>query len=295
MADDPAQYNMEGESRELTVLFVDVRGFTTISEGLEPKDLREYINLYLTAMSEDIRDRHQGTLDKYIGDAVMAFWGAPVAFADHAARAVATSLLMQASAARLNKDFLARGWPALKIGIGINTGMMHVGDMGSKIRQAYTVMGDAVNLGSRLEGITKVYGVGIAVGAATRDAAPASSTASWTGCGSRARTCRWRSSSRSARRAASAPTCWPNWTAGTRRWRWCARANGSRRASAWRRWPRPIPAASSTVCTRRASMPGGAIRPRPIGMAQPVLTQSNCRGQPMRHVRNAFAFFILFA
>lgn len=172
MADDPEQYNMDGESRELTVLFVDVRGFTTISEGLEPKELREYINLYLTAMSVDIRDSHQGTLDKYIGDAVMAFWGAPVAFPDHASRAVATALMMQASAERLNLQFLKRGWPYLKIGIGINTGVMHVGDMGSKIRQAYTVMGDAVNLGSRLEGITKVYGVGIAVGEATRIAAP---------------------------------------------------------------------------------------------------------------------------
>ena len=172
MAEDPDEYNMDGESRELTVLFVDVRGFTTISEGLSPKDLREYINIYLTAMSEDIRDRYQGTLDKYIGDAVMAFWGAPVSFPDHASRAVATSLLMQASAHRLNEQFLARGWPSLKIGIGLNTGLMHVGDMGSKIRQAYTVMGDAVNLGSRLEGITKVYGVGIAVGEATRAAAP---------------------------------------------------------------------------------------------------------------------------
>jgi adenylate cyclase len=172
MADDPEKYNMDGESRELTVLFVDVRGFTTISEGLTPKQLREYINLYLTAMSEDIRDSHRGTLDKYIGDAVMAFWGAPVAFADHASRAVATSLLMQASAHRLNDDFIARGWPPLKIGIGLNSGLMHVGDMGSKIRRAYTVMGDAVNLGSRLEGITKVYGVGITVGEATRAAAP---------------------------------------------------------------------------------------------------------------------------
>ena len=172
MAEDPEAYNMDGESRELTVMFVDVRGFTTISEGLSPKELREYINLYLTAMSEDIRSSHQGTLDKYIGDAVMAFWGAPVSFPDHASRAVATSLLMQASAARLNRDFVARGWPELKIGIGLNSGLMHVGDMGSKIRRAYTVMGDAVNLGSRLEGITKVYGVGIAVGVATRLAAP---------------------------------------------------------------------------------------------------------------------------
>nr|WP_315395780.1 adenylate/guanylate cyclase domain-containing protein [uncultured Duganella sp.] len=172
MAANPERYNMDGESRELTVLFVDVRGFTTISEGLTPRALREYINLYLTAMSEDIRDSHRGTLDKYIGDAVMAFWGAPVAFADHARRAVATALLMQQSARRLDAEFVARGWPPLAIGIGVNTGLMHVGDMGSKIRRAYTVMGDAVNLGARLEGLTKVYGVGIVVGAATRAAAP---------------------------------------------------------------------------------------------------------------------------
>ncbi|MYN08318.1 CHASE2 domain-containing protein [Pseudoduganella aquatica] len=172
MAENPEKYNMDGESRELTVMFVDVRGFTTISEGLTPKVLREYINLYLTAMSTDIRDSHRGTLDKYIGDAVMAFWGAPVAFPDHASRGVATALLMQASAQRLNQDFLQRGWPELKIGIGLNTGQMHVGDMGSEIRRAYTVMGDAVNLGARLEGITKVYGVGIAVGEVTRAEAP---------------------------------------------------------------------------------------------------------------------------
>lgn len=171
MAANPENYSMEGESRQLTVLFADVRGFTTISEGLEPNALREYINLYLTAMSENIR-ANRGTLDKYIGDAVMAFWGAPVALPDHAGRAVATALLMQATAQTLNKDFIVRGWPPLKIGIGLNTGQMRVGDMGSKVRRAYTVMGDAVNLSSRLEGITKVYGVGIVVGDATRRAAP---------------------------------------------------------------------------------------------------------------------------
>ncbi|OWW18770.1 CHASE2 domain-containing protein [Noviherbaspirillum denitrificans] len=171
MAANPENYNMEGESRELTVLFCDVRGFTTISEGLDPNALREYINIYLTAMSEDIRG-NRGTLDKYIGDAVMAFWGAPVELPDHASRAVATALKMQATAKALNKDFIARDWPPLKIGIGLNTGEMRVGDMGSKIRRAYTVMGDAVNLSSRLEGITKVYGAGVAVGEATKAAAP---------------------------------------------------------------------------------------------------------------------------
>lgn len=123
-------------------------------------------------MSEDIRDSHGGTLDKYIGDAVMAFWGAPVAFGDHASRAVASALLMQGSAARLNRQFCARGWPALRIGIGLNTGPMHVGDMGSRIRRAYTVMGDSVNLAARLEGASKLYGAGIVVGQATRSAAP---------------------------------------------------------------------------------------------------------------------------
>lgn len=171
MADHPQDYNMEGESRELTVLFVDVRGFTTISEGLTPKALREYINLYLTAMSADIRG-NRGTLDKYIGDAVMAFWGAPVGLPDHASRAVASALKMLETAESLNKDFISRGWPPLKIGIGLNTGQMHVGDMGSNVRRAYTVMGDAVNLGSRLEGITKQYGVGLVVGEATKNAAP---------------------------------------------------------------------------------------------------------------------------
>jgi adenylate cyclase len=171
MAANPESYNMEGDSRVLTVLFCDVRGFTTISEGLDPNALREYINLYLTAMSEDIRG-NRGTLDKYIGDAVMAFWGAPVALPDHASRAVATALRMQATARKLNTDFVARGWPPLKIGIGLNTGNMRVGDMGSKIRRAYTVMGDAVNLASRLEGITKVYGASIVVGEATRQDAP---------------------------------------------------------------------------------------------------------------------------
>jgi adenylate cyclase len=171
MAANPASYSMEGESRELTVMFSDVRGFTTISESLEPNELREYINAYLTAMSEDIRG-NRGTLDKYIGDAVMAFWGAPVSLPDHAARAVATALQMQRSVITLNADFVKRGWPPLHIGVGLNTGMMRVGDMGSKIRRAYTVMGDAVNLSSRLESITKVYGVGVLVGNMTRLAAP---------------------------------------------------------------------------------------------------------------------------
>ena len=172
MAANPGRYDMEGESRTLSVLFADVRGFTGIAEQMTPRQLREYINRYLTAMSHVIRDSHQGTLDKYIGDAVMAFWGAPVNYDDHARRAVATALLMAAQARTLSDEFTALGWPPLHIGIGINTGVMHVGDMGSSIRRAYTVMGDAVNLAARLESLTRVYGVAIAVGADTRAQAP---------------------------------------------------------------------------------------------------------------------------
>lgn len=171
MADHPHAYSMEGENRELTALFVDIRDFTSISEKMSPKALREYLNVYLTAMSASIRNNH-GTLDKYIGDAVMAFWGAPMALPEHASRAIETALAMQKTAQQLNQDFIARDWPALKIGIGLNSGPMYVGDMGSDVRRAYTIIGDAVNLASRLEGITKTYGVGIVVGATTKLAAP---------------------------------------------------------------------------------------------------------------------------
>ncbi|MCX8085540.1 MAG: adenylate/guanylate cyclase domain-containing protein [Rhodocyclaceae bacterium] len=168
MAKNPAGYSMAGKRAELTVLFSDVRGFTTISEGLPPEELAALMNEYLGAMTAVIR-RHRGTLDKYIGDAIMAFWGAPVADPEHARHAVQTALEMHAALVDLNRDLQAKGWPALKIGVGINTGPMTVGDMGSPVRKAYTVMGDAVNLGSRLEGITKQYGVGIILGEGTRE------------------------------------------------------------------------------------------------------------------------------
>jgi adenylate cyclase len=169
MAQDPEKYNMEGKKENLTVLFSDVRGFTTISESLEPAELAQFINEYLTSMSLVIRN-NRGTLDKYIGDAIMAFWGAPVSDAEHARQGVITALMMQEELGELQRKFRERGWPDIKIGIGVNTGDMTVGDMGSKVRKAYTVMGDAVNLGSRLEGITKQYGVGILIGEDTRKA-----------------------------------------------------------------------------------------------------------------------------
>jgi adenylate cyclase len=170
MARDPEKYNMEPRAAELTILFSDVRGFTGISEALRPEELREYINEYLTDMSGIIRSRHRGTLDKYIGDAIMAFWGAPVEDAQHARNGVLAALDMQKECAILNGKFAARGWPTLKIGVGVNSGNVRVGDMGSQVRRAYTVMGDPVNVASRLEGRTKYYGAGILVGEATRNA-----------------------------------------------------------------------------------------------------------------------------
>ncbi|HMM47609.1 MAG TPA: adenylate/guanylate cyclase domain-containing protein [Thiobacillaceae bacterium] len=171
MSRDPTHYTMEGQSREMTVLFSDIRGFTNFSERLPPTELAEVLNAYLSAMTRIVQ-QHQGTIDKYIGDAIMAFWNAPVDLADHASRAVATALGMQAALGRLNEDFAERGWPEVKIGVGVNTGRMSVGNMGSEFRMAYTVMGDAVNLGSRLEGITKQYAVGILATQPTVDADP---------------------------------------------------------------------------------------------------------------------------
>jgi adenylate cyclase len=169
MSRNPESYSMDGRKAELTVLFSDIRGFTTISEGLGPDELTRLMNEYLSAMTEVVR-RNRGTLDKYIGDAIMAFWGAPVSDAQHAKQAVVTAMQMQAALPAVNKAFAAKGWPHIRIGVGVNTGDMTVGDMGSTVRKAYTVMGDAVNLGSRLEGITKQYGVDILVGEGTRKA-----------------------------------------------------------------------------------------------------------------------------
>jgi adenylate cyclase len=171
MARNPDQFSMEGESRELSVLFSDVRGFTTISEGLEPRELSNLMNEFLTPLTQVIY-RHRGTIDKYMGDAIMAFWGAPLVDGEHARHAVLAGLEMQATMQSLATQFAARGWPALSIGVGVNTGRASVGNMGSAVRVAYTVMGNVVNTASRLEGLTKQYGVGMIVGEATRAACP---------------------------------------------------------------------------------------------------------------------------
>lgn len=162
MAEHPDAISLEGENREMTVLFSDVRGFTHISEGLDPKALGQLMNDLLTPMTQVIH-QHRGTIDKYMGDAVMAFWGAPLPDPHHAKHALQAAIGMIHALEKLQEDFANKGLPPINIGVGINTGLMVVGNMGSAFRMAYTVMGDAVNLGSRLESLTKIYHVPIIV------------------------------------------------------------------------------------------------------------------------------------
>ena len=166
-----ADVSLEGDSRDMSVLFSDVRGFTTLSEGLSPRELTRLMNEMLTPLTEVIH-RQRGTMDKYMGDAIMAFWGAPLQDAEHARHAVLAALEMIACTGRIRDEFAARGWPPVHIGVGVSTGSMNVGNMGSQFRVAYTVLGDTVNLGSRLEGLTKQYGVDIIVSRATVQAIP---------------------------------------------------------------------------------------------------------------------------
>jgi adenylate cyclase len=170
MANDPQNYSLASEKRDLSVLFSDIRGFTSISENLDAVELSDLLNRFLTPMTEVVHVT-RGTIDKYMGDAIMAFWGAPVRDPDHAANAVKAGLAMLNALKSLNKEFEAEGKEPLKIGVGVNSGPMAVGNMGSHFRRAYTVMGDAVNLGSRLEGLTKFYGVDLLVSDVTSMAA----------------------------------------------------------------------------------------------------------------------------
>ncbi|WP_221800086.1 CHASE2 domain-containing protein [Oceanobacter mangrovi] len=170
MLADPDAYQFQGETREMTVLFSDIRSFTSISEGLSATELKQLLNSYFTPLSRVLFD-HEATIDKYVGDMVMAFWGAPLEDRHHASHAVAAALAMQACCAGLEPEFRQRGWPVVRAGIGISTGSMNVGDMGSAYRRAYTVLGDAVNLGSRLEALCRFYGADILVSERTRQQA----------------------------------------------------------------------------------------------------------------------------
>ena len=167
MVKDAASYDMKATTKEMTVMFCDMRGFTQMSETMEPTQLQALLNTVFSRLTDQIRG-NRGTIDKYMGDCVMAFWGAPVDTADHASLAVKTAFEMANAIRKLNEEHRSKGLPEIGVGIGLNTGSMCVGDMGSDIRRSYTVIGDSVNLGSRLEGLSKTYGVDIVVGESTR-------------------------------------------------------------------------------------------------------------------------------
>ncbi|MBY5782469.1 adenylate/guanylate cyclase domain-containing protein [Rhizobium leguminosarum] len=174
LSNDPSQLKLGGERRTLSVLFSDVRGFTTIAETLkdDPEQLTGLINRLLTPLSDVVMD-HGGTIDKYMGDCIMAFWNAPLDDPEHALHAVKASLAMQAAISNLNRELereaAARGGKphVLKMGVGINTGECIVGNMGSTRRFDYSCLGDSVNLASRLEGASKNYGVALLLGEET--------------------------------------------------------------------------------------------------------------------------------
>lgn len=167
MVKDPDRYTMTAATRELTVMFCDIRGFTSLSESMEPTELQALLNRVFSQLTGVIR-ANRGTVDKYMGDCVMAFWGAPIPEADHASLAVKAALEMAQAVDQINARHRAGGLADIGIGIGINTGLMCVGDMGSDVRRSYTVIGDAVNLASRIEGLCKTYGVNIVVSDNTR-------------------------------------------------------------------------------------------------------------------------------
>ncbi len=170
MLRDPDRVRLGGEKRELTVLFADLRGFTTMSERLPPEQVGTLLNEFMTPMTQVLLDRG-GTLDKYMGDAIMGFFGAPLAQPDHARRGCETALAMREALRRLNHGWAQRDLPRLALGIGLNSGPMAVGNMGSAMIFDYTVIGDEVNLGSRLEGLTRLYGVEAVASEATVAAA----------------------------------------------------------------------------------------------------------------------------
>lgn len=174
VAANPDRLRLGGEQREVTVMFTDIRSFTTISESLKPDELTRFLNGFLTPMTDIILSR-RGTIDKYMGDAIMAFWNAPLDDRDHAANACRAALDMRVRLAEVNRAWReerGEGSPLIAIGIGLNTGPASVGNFGSDQRLAYSVIGDTVNLSSRLEGQTKAYGVETLISEETQKRAP---------------------------------------------------------------------------------------------------------------------------
>lgn len=165
------QLELGGEEREVTVMFTDVRGFTALCEGRSPQQILALLNEYFSALTAVI-EQHGGVVDKYIGDAVMALFGAPVVYSDAPKRAISAALAVQPALVALNQSFMQRGLKPIAMGIGINTDRVVVGNMGSQSRLNYTAIGDGVNLASRLEGLTKRYSCCVIVSESTAMAAP---------------------------------------------------------------------------------------------------------------------------
>jgi adenylate cyclase len=163
---DPSKLKLGGERREVTILFNDIRDFTSISEKIQPEQLSEFLNIHLTEMT-NIVFHNGGLLDKYIGDAVVALFGAPVARVDHAKMGAKTALEMVRVVKRIRDQFQGTPMENLRIGVGVNTGIVSVGNMGSSYRFNYTAIGDEMNLGARLEGLNKLYGTNIIVSQST--------------------------------------------------------------------------------------------------------------------------------
>jgi adenylate cyclase len=171
MVQDPSNHTMKATNKDMTVMFCDLRGFTQLAENMEPTQLQHLLNNVFSRLTQVIIS-HRGTIDKYMGDCVMAFWGAPVSMPNHAELAVQTALDIAQVVAQINTEHRVKGLPEVKLGIGINTGMMCVGDMGSFMRRSYTVVGDAVNIASRLESLTKHYAVDLLAGVSTKMRTP---------------------------------------------------------------------------------------------------------------------------
>ncbi len=168
MLESHGKHTLTGNTKLMTVLFADVRGFTSISEKFDAREVKKFLNTLFTPMTSIIFE-YKGTIDKYVGDMIMAFWNDPVEDKEHAAHGVRAALKMQEKVRELAPIFAEQKLDGVAIRIGINTGMMHVGDMGSEYRKAYTVLGDSVNLASRLEGVNKMYGTSILVSEATKE------------------------------------------------------------------------------------------------------------------------------
>ena len=168
MIQDPDKLKLGGERRELTVLFADIQGFTSFSEQLDPEELTNFLNIFLTQMTHRIFD-HQGTVDKYIGDAIMAIFGAPIYFDDHAVKGIEAALGMREELENIQKEWQNTLPETFDLKLGLNTGPMVVGNMGSDVRFDYTVLGDNVNLAARLEALTRQYGVSLLISESTRE------------------------------------------------------------------------------------------------------------------------------